>query len=316
MHIPNTISSAAKRALISLPEPIDKLPTTQLNNPKEWARYWVNIETTLRQEIKRARIVTPMRTMVTKYGGIECLENIPENCENDRRIIIYMHGGAYTFGNTECSLPLTLPLAHTTKIKLISINYTTAPQADWRQIFDECTSVIKALLLDGVNTSNLILAGDSAGGALAAGLCLKMRDEDLGLPGAIVLMSPWSDITETGDTYHTLREHDPSYYYDLHLKSCADAYAKTEDQHHPYVSPVYGDYSLGYSPTIITGGTKEIFLSNFVRLYQAIDQVDVEVKLDLYEGLWHVFQHSAPSLPETKISLKKISQFINRHVCG
>ena len=140
-----------------------------------------------------------------------------------------------------------------------------------------------------------------------------MRDTGLGLPAAVVLWSPWADITETGDTYHSLRLVDPAYLYDRHLEAAADAYAAPGDQTHPYVSPVYGDFTSGFPPTLIQGGTREIFLSNFVRLYQALDTSGVPVKLDLYEGMPHVFQ-AVPGLPESKLALVKVDAFLEQHL--
>ena len=156
--------------------------------------------------------------------------------------------------------------------------------------------------------------GESAGGGLAAGAVLKMRDQGLGMPAAVVLWSPWSDITETGDSYATLKEADPLLYYPGNLKHCADAYAAPADQKHPYVSPVYGDYSRGFPPTLIQAGTKEIFLSNAVRHYQALDIAGIPVKLDLYEGMWHIFQVFNHDLPESKMARKKVKAFLGRHV--
>jgi acetyl esterase/lipase len=149
---------------------------------------------------------------------------------------------------------------------------------------------------------------------MAPGVVLKMRDRNLGMPAAVVLWSPWSDITETGDTYVTLKHAEPTYLYDTILKPSADAYADPKDQKHPYVSPVYGDYSKGFPPTLIQGGTKEIFLSNFVRQYQALDAAGQTVKLDLYEGMPHVFQGQLPDAPESKLALRKMREFLRLHL--
>jgi acetyl esterase/lipase len=98
-----------------------------------------------------------------------------------------------------------------------------------------------------------------------------MRDKGLGMPAAVVLWSPWADITNSGDSAITMTNLDPYYVYEKHLKKAADAYADPKDQKHAYVSPVYGDYTKGFPPTLIQGGTREIFLSHFVRQYRAID---------------------------------------------
>ncbi len=134
------------------------------------------------------------------------------------------------------------------------------------------------------------------------------------MPGAVVLWSPWTDITDTGDSYATLADADPVLYYPGNLKNCADAYAAPKDQKNPYVSPVYGDYSKGFPPTLIQVGTKEIFLSNAVRLYQALDNADVSVKLDPYEGMYHVFQAFNWNLPESQLARKKVSAFLDQHL--
>ncbi len=92
------------------------------------------------------------------------------------------------------------------------------------------------------------------------------------------------------------------------------AYADAKDHQQPYVSPVYGEFSAGFPPTLIQGGTKEIFLSNFIRLYQALDQADQIVKLDIYEGMPHVFQPQLPHTPESKAAMKKVSDWVSEYL--
>jgi acetyl esterase/lipase len=161
---------------------------------------------------------------------------------------------------------------------------------------------------------DIAIYGDSAGGGLAAGSVLKLRDAGLGTPAAVVLWSPWADITETGDTYQTLKEAEPNFLYEKVLGPSADAYADRKDQKHPYVSPVYADFTKGFPPTLLQGGTREIFLSNFVRLYQALDNSGQTVKLDLYEGMPHVFQLKLPESPESVTALQKMNSFLIRHL--
>jgi epsilon-lactone hydrolase len=91
----------------------------------------------------------------------------------------------------------------------------------------------------------------------------------------------------------------------------AGAYADPKDQKHPYASPVYGDFSKGFPPTLIQGGTKEILLSGFIRLYQALDTAGRAVKLDIYEGMPHNFASRIPEAPESKLARKKIENFVH-----
>ena len=112
----------------------------------------------------------------------------------------------------------------------------------------------------------------------------------------------------------TLKHAEPAYLYETALKPSANTYAGPKDQKHPYVSPVYGDYTKGFPPTLIQGGTKEIFLSNFVRHYQALDAAGQTVKLDLYEGMIHVFMAAIPDSPESKLALSKVDAFLKEHL--
>src|SRR5262249_18457567 len=112
----------------------------------------------------------------------------------------------------------------------------------------------------------------------------------------------------------TLNHAEPTYLYDTILKPAAAAYAEPKDQKHPYVSPVYGDFTKGFPPTLIQGGTKEIFLSNFVRQYQAIDSAGQTAILDIYEGMPHVFQGQLSDAPESKLAMKKMRTFLEKHL--
>jgi acetyl esterase/lipase len=226
---------------------------------------------------------------------------------------VYIHGGAHTFHSAHSTLPISALVADATARRVISIDYTVAPQAKWQQASDQVLAVLQALEPE-VKIGDIALFGDSAGGALAAGSALKMRDKGMAMPAAIVLWAPWADITDRGDSATTLKHADPSYLYDKHLKPAADAYAAPRDQKNPYVSPVYGDFSKGFPPTLIQGGTREIFLSHFVRLYRAIDSAGGVAVLDLYEGMTHVFQPAIPDAPEGKACVAKMDKFLKLHL--
>ncbi|GIU37335.1 alpha/beta hydrolase [Shewanella schlegeliana] len=243
-------------------------------------------------------------------NGVPVLDIKPKNWKESAKVLVYVHGGAYVAYSAESSLASSVPVANDTGLRVISVDYTLAPHAQFDSITNQVISVLTGLKQKGFKMSDIALYGDSAGGGLAAGSLLKMRDLGEELPAALVLWSPWSDITQTGDSYHTLKDADPLYRYELLLKPSADAYANIKDQKHPYVSPVYGDYTKGFPPTLIQAGTKEIFLSNAVRLYQQIDANGGEVKLDIYEGMWHVFQAFSFHIPEAELARKKMAGFL------
>jgi len=246
-------------------------------------------------------------------GGVPILSITPKGWIDDGRILIYVHGGAFTSLSANSTLFESALMANRSSLKVVSVDYTPAPAARWQQITDQVVSVYQALLMSGHKPAQIGMWGDSAGGSIVAGTTLKLRDKGLPMPAALVLWAPWSDVSMAGDTYTTLADADPSLNV-ADLKQSAAAYADAADQKNPYVSPVYGDYSKGFPPTLIQGGTREIFLSNCVRQYQAIAQGGVPATLDLYEGMVHVFQPIAPDSPEGRAALLKTIAFWNNHL--
>lgn len=152
-----------------------------------------------------------------------------------------------------------MPITQRTGAQVIAVDYALAPAARWPV-------------------------------ALAIAATLKMRDFGLTLPEALVLWSPWWDIGSVGDSYASLADADTSYRYDLHLANAASAYVDRDQHRHPLVSLVYADFASGFPPTLIQGGTREIFLSNCVRLYRALVDAGQYAVLDLYEGMPHAFR--------------------------
>ena len=227
---------------------------------------------------------------------------------------MYTHGGGYVMNSAKALLPGPMSVAAKTGLQVISIDYTLAPHAKWTQITDEVVAVFLGLAEEGFSGQDVLFFGDSAGGGLVAGSTLKMRDLGMDMPAALVLWSPFADVSEIGDTYVTLANAEPYYTYDAIIGPSAMAYADPEDHVHPYVSPVYGDFSKGFPPTLIQGGTKELLLSGYVRLYQAIDQAGQTVKLDIYEGMPHVFMETHPDSAEAKIAIGKVNDWAAEHL--
>jgi epsilon-lactone hydrolase len=241
------------------------------------------------------------------FAGVPALHVKPRTVEHGSRALVYVHGGAYTMFSARSTLLSAAQMADAAKLEVYSIDYTLAPDANWRTITDQVVAASSAVM-QNYGPKSVGMFGDSAGGALVAGSVLKMRDQGLPIPGALVLHAPWSDITATGDTYTTLADAEPILALDA-LKDSADAYADPADQNHPYVSPVYGDYSRGFPPTLIQGGTRDIFLSNFVRQYRAIVDAGGQATLDLYEGMPHFFFFAMGSTPEGRVAYAKAAKF-------
>jgi len=252
-------------------------------------------------------------TRADTLGALPVLRLLPPNWHDDGRVLVYVHGGGFTSMSAQSSLSMSTQLAAETGLQVIALDYTVAPHARWQQVTDQVVGAYQTLLAQGVAAQSIALVGDSAGGSIVAGSTLKMRDMGLPLPAALVLWSPWSDVSGVGDTYRTLADAEPMLSVSS-LQASALAYASVEDQKHPYVSPVYGDYTKGYPATLIQGGTREIFLSNFVRQYQAIKSGGGDATLDLYEGMIHVFQFMVPSSPESKQAMRTVKAFLDQHM--
>ena len=250
----------------------------------------------------------------TEIGGVPVLDIRPKEWRYDGKLLVYAHAGGYVFFSSRSTLNNSALMADTTGLRVISIDYTLAPVGKWDHVTDQAVAVLQALQGMGYRPQDIAIYGDSAGGALAAGAVLKMRDRGLAMPAAIALWSPASDITDRGDTQATLMRADPIVVYQNQNKNAAAAYADPSEHRNPYVSPVYADFSGGFPPTLIQGGTKEVLLSGFVRLYRALDLAGIPVTLDLYEGMPHVFQWTLPDAPESRIALDKTRTFLNTHL--
>ena len=314
VHIPETVSAEAQAFLRTLKDPALAPAFPDPSNLDAWKKVQAFVEKDALAQA--ASIVERYAPIVTelKLGGTPVLDVRPKGWAKTNRVVVYVHGGAHTLYSAKSMLGRAAIFADDTGQRVISVDYTLAPEAKFNQMVGQVVAVIQALMKEDRTLRDLLIYGHSSGGGLAAAVILKMRDRGIGMPVAAVLVSPWADVTKTGDTEFTLAAAEPNYLYEKHSKNAAGAYAAPNDQKNPYVSPVYGDFSKGFPPTLIQGGTKEILLSGFVRLYQALDTAGVTVKLDIYEGMPHNFASRIPEAPESKVARKKITEFVRKYL--
>lgn len=311
LFIPSTISPQAAEFLRAMPKRGSALPSA--NELSTWKSLQEIIDAFAKPRLQKVLDQLQPRINPIVLADIPCYEVYPRNYQPSNKLLIHIHGGGYCLYNVDVMLDAAALVADKTGAKVLSIGYSLAPFAKHPQIINEVLSVYAALEKQGMDFSNIGIFGDSAGAALACASILKRRDQGLALPKALVLWSPWSDVTNQGDTYHTLEETDPCFEYKKHLLPCALAYTEEANFTHPYVSPVYGDYTKAFPPTLIQGGTKDFLLSNFVRLYRALDDANKDVILDLYEGMIHVFQQQCPDVPEAQRALQKTANFFAKY---
>jgi len=315
VYIPRTISTESQEKLRNFYMRPFELESPIPNDLNGWIKLYQEIESIGLKISESMRDLYVPNITETILGGINVLDIKPKGWSDNGKVLVYTHGGGYKLFSANSTLFNSVLASNSTGLRVISINYTVAPFSKWNQTTDEVISVIQALKdEEGYSSKDIAIYGESAGGGLAAGSVLKMRDNGMDMPAAVVLWSPLADVTLSGDTYSTLRDADLYSRYSPYFVYAPDAYADEEDQKNPYVSPVYGNFSKGFPPTLIQCGTKEYLLSDSVRLYQALDQADKLVKLDIYEGMPHVFQSLLINTTESDIALSKMNDFLRLHL--
>lgn len=223
-----------------------------------------------------------------------------------KRIILHCHGGGYSTGSSLYARTLTSKLTAAASMDVLCFDYRLAPENPYPAALTDALKVWDYLMLLGYGASDVIVTGDSAGGNLALSLVLKLKEEKRMLPGGLVLMSPWTDLTSSGESFQAKAELDPVL-NSAYIDRMVTAYAGGLDLKNPLISPLYGDFS-GFPPVYIQVGENEILLSDAVRLYQALTDADVAVKMDTYPGMWHVFQMSPTKTAREAVN--KSAEFI------
>lgn len=205
-------------------------------------------------------------------------------------VILYCHGGGYSTGSSLYARTLTSKLAASTSMDVLSFDYRLAPEHPYPAAAEDAMQVWNYLMLLGYGARDIIVAGDSAGGNLALSLTLKLKAQGRLLPRGLVLMSPWTDLTSSGKSHASKAEIDPvlnaSY-----LEEMIHNYADGQELTDPLISPLFGNYE-GFPPIYIQVGSNEILLDDSVMLYKKLLKANVSVKLDMFKGMWHVFQMS------------------------
>lgn len=206
----------------------------------------------------------------------------------NRRVILYCHGGGYTSGNLGYSRVLSSKLARVTGYDVLSFEYRLAPEHPYPAAVEDALRAWDYLMYLGYGAENVTAAGDSAGGNLALVLCTRLKAAGRRLPRALLLMSPWTDMTMSGASYRERAESDPMLTAE-YIEAVRSAYAGGQDYRSPELSPLLGDLR-GFPPALIQVGDHEILYSDSAALQEALHRAQVPCRLEVSEGMWHVFQ--------------------------
>ncbi|AMW83383.1 alpha/beta hydrolase [Pseudomonas yamanorum] len=223
---------------------------------------------------------------------------------------IDLHGGALVFGGGENARLAAGKHADLHNLTCYGVDYRMPPDHPYPAALDDCMATYRHVLAHHT-PDKIVIGGRSAGGNLAAATVLRARDEGLPLPAALVLLSPEVDLTESGDSFQVNRTVDvvlPN-----PLMSTNLLYAAGADLSHPYLSPLFGDFAAGFPPTFVQSGTRDLFLSNAVRLHRALRRAEVPVDLHIFEAMPHGGFMGAPEDAELSAEqVRFVRHWLNR----
>lgn len=205
-----------------------------------------------------------------------------------RRVILYCHGGGYTSGGLGFSKVLASKLTRATGMDTLAFDYRLAPEHPYPAAVEDALTAWGHLESLGIAPGDIVLAGDSAGGNLALVLCLKLREAGRGLPGALLLMSPWTDMTASGESLRGRAGIDPVLTPE-YMYAVREAYAGGLDPSDCLLSPLFADFA-GFPPALIQVGTHEILYSDAERLAERMLAAGADCRLEVWENMWHDFQ--------------------------
>lgn len=224
-------------------------------------------------------------------------------------IILYLHGGAYALGSVNSHRELIARLVLATKCKALAINYRLAPEYPFPAALDDTIMAYNWLLSNGVEPSQICIAGDSAGGGLAIASLIALREQGKPLPAGVFCFSPWLDLTLSGDSVTKNMNLDPILSAAI-LQKYVNYYIGNHNADDPLISPLIGDLR-GLPPIHIQTGRNEILLDDSIRFYEKALQSGVDVTLKIWDDMFHVFQLFS-FFPETKESIKEVAAFVSR----
>ena len=244
------------------------------------------------------------------FSGIPGAIFTPRKNVNTKSIIFYLHGGGYCFGSSLTTHKVGLTkLAKQTGSVCYSVDYRLAPEHQYPAALDDALTAWKHIVSQNPNC-NIILAGDSAGGGLSLALMMYLRDNNEQIPDGLVLFSPWTDLTCSGETYETKANYDPMFTTNM-TKDCANIYVPEDvKKTDPYISPLYGDFT-NLPRTLVLVGGNEILLDDSRLFAQKAEESGVDIEIDIWPSMFHDWWLFGSFIPETKQVLDKVTNWIN-----
>ena len=240
--------------------------------------------------------------------GLPCEWTINPNVSEDG-VIFYLFGGGYIMGTLETRRRLPIIIGRATKMRCFDVEYRLAPENPFPACIEDSIKAYKWLLSTGVKSSEIVIGGSSAGGGLSVATLLRIKELSLPMPAGAVLLSPWVDLTCKGKYYRENEKYEPV--LANNLRAMASVYLNGKKKKEPLASPVYADLS-GLPPLLIQAGSIEVLLHDSVRLAENAKAAGVDAKLEIWDGMTHVFQSYGDELDDAKKAIVSIKNFLYR----
>ncbi|KRR10003.1 esterase [Bradyrhizobium jicamae] len=228
------------------------------------------------------------------------------------KAVLYFHGGGFRIGSVSSHRDLIARIALASGCRVLGINYRLAPEHRFPAALDDALAAYDSMLRQGLKPTNIAFAGDSAGGNLALAAMLALRERGLELPVSAALMSPWADLAATGVSYVDRADADPIHQRPMILALAKNYLGEQGDPRQPLASPLYADLG-GLPPLLIQVGDREIVRDDSVVLADKARAAGVEVDLQVWDGMIHVFQMFA-EIPDAHQAIASIAGFLSRHL--
>ena len=248
-----------------------------------------------------------VRVVPDEIDGLYAEWLTPKHCM-DGKLLLYLHGGGYIIGGCDMHRQMVSHIARAGRIRALLPEYRLSPEHKFPAAIDDAVAIYRTLLGTGVKADDILFAGDSAGGGLVVATLLSLRDAGDPLPAAAVLLSPFLDTTGSGESMRSRAVQDP-WFRPEDLPIIADHYCEPHQRRYPLVSPVFADID-GLPPLYIQVGDDEILLSDSERIADQCVAAGIDVELEVWPGMWHVFQFFVGKMPESRRAIDKIGAYI------
>lgn len=228
-----------------------------------------------------------------------------------KKVVLHIHGGVFFLGGPDTHRALASQIAAQTGATVFVLDYPLSPEHIYPTAVNAVTDAYMALIKAGHDAKDIIISGDSCGGNLALAAVIALRDEKIILPSALILMSPFLDLTLSGESMQLNKNLDAMLNREL-LAQGSQYYVGDYPLDHPLVSPLFADLS-GLPPTLVQVGSKEILLDDANRFKALADAAGNDIELNIYPGMWHVFQMFSAWVSMAEQAILEMRDFMQRH---